>query len=134
MRRAHQYSIVDHELLHGGYLTHLSLGGMALYLFLTVVGDKNGMSYYSLKTISCFLKLQNETFVKDYLEELIKLKLVRYQKPNFWVAELTDKDGFPFRKIMYDETFQVTEVLDRVQESKALLSLLASLSSRKQLR
>lgn len=133
MRRAHQYSIVDHELLHGGYLTHLSLGGMALYLFLTVVGDKNGMSYYSLKTISCFLKLQDEKFIKYYLDEFLKLKLVRYQKPNFWVSELTDKEGFPLREIVCNETCDVEKIIDKARASRDLVSLFASLAVQKQL-
>ena len=46
MRWAKSYSIVDHGLLHGGYFHRLSHEAPSLYLFLVVVGDRDGKSYY----------------------------------------------------------------------------------------
>jgi len=52
MRQAKSYSIIDHYLLHGGYLHRLSHEAMVLYLFLALVGDKSGRSFYADATIT----------------------------------------------------------------------------------
>jgi hypothetical protein len=57
MRSARSYSIVDHALYHGGYLHRLSHEAMALYLFLLVVGDRDGRSFYGEATLGEILRL-----------------------------------------------------------------------------
>jgi hypothetical protein len=59
MRWAKSYSIIDHQILHGGYLHRLSHEAMILYLFLVVVGDREGRSFYSDTTIMDILRLDS---------------------------------------------------------------------------
>lgn len=88
MRWARSYSIIDHHILHGGYLYRLSHEAMILYLFLVVVGNKSGTSFYGDKTINIILRLSNGMLNQARLE-LIKEGLIDYRKPYWWVKNIT---------------------------------------------
>lgn len=87
MRSAKSYSIVDHGLLHGGYFHRLSHQALALYLFLVVVGDREGKSFYAEQTIMEILRFTISEW-KYSLEELIESGLIEYRRPYFWVKSL----------------------------------------------
>jgi hypothetical protein len=88
MRRAKSYSIVDHQLLHGGYLNKLDHKSSALYLFLIVVSDREGKSYYSPHKIMKIVQLTADEFQKS-LSKLIHLKLVQHRHPNFFIESIS---------------------------------------------
>jgi hypothetical protein len=91
MRWAKSYSIIDHQLLHGGYLNRLSHESMIMYLFLIVVGDKEGKSFYSEKSISRILRLSiREMHMAK--AELVKEGLIRYQSPYWHVLNIKTED------------------------------------------
>lgn len=87
MRQAKSYSIVDHELLHGKYLHHLSHESMVLYLFLVVVGNRDGMSFYSDKTITEILRMESD-LLSNARNQLISKNLIEYKKPYWFVKNL----------------------------------------------
>jgi len=87
MRQAKSYSIIDHQLLHGGYLHRLSHEAMVLYLFLALVGDKSGRSFYADATITLILRLEMQV-LHEARRELIKEGLIAYQKPYWWVKNI----------------------------------------------
>lgn len=89
MRWAKSYSIIDHELLHQGYLHRLSHEAMALYLFLVVVSDREGKSFYNETTIIMILRFSKEIFVQ-VLKELIDANLIEYRRPYFWVKNISE--------------------------------------------
>lgn len=105
MRKAASYSIVDHELLHGKYLHRLSHEAMSLYLFLCVVSDRDGKSFYGERAIQNILRFSNP-FQKN-LQELLTLKLIDYRRPYFWINNLETssydrskrKDPLPERRV-----------------------------------
>jgi hypothetical protein len=89
MRRAKSYSIVDHQLLHGGYFHQLSHEALVLYLFLVVVGDPEGRSFYAdvtLETILRFLPHQ----LDQARSELIQSGLIDYRSPYWWVNTIPE--------------------------------------------
>lgn len=88
-RWAKSYSIVDHQLLHGGYFQKLSHEALALYLFLIVVGDKNGRSFYADATIVVILRLTPH-HLQQARSELIRLGLIDYRGPYWWVKNITE--------------------------------------------
>jgi hypothetical protein len=88
MRWARSFSIVDHMLLHGGYLGRLSHAAMGLYLFLVVVGDREGRSFYSEVRVMEILRLAEETFTAARLE-LVEEGLIDYRRPYWWVRTLS---------------------------------------------
>lgn len=92
MRWAKSYSIVDHQLLHQGFFSHLSVEALALYLFLIVVSDREGRSYYAERTLTGILRLPSNKF-SSALMELTASKLVDYRRPYFWVRNLSERKG-----------------------------------------
>jgi hypothetical protein len=90
MRWAKSYSIVDHQLLHGKYLHSLSHGALALYLFLVVVGDPEGKSFYSERTLMEILRFSASDFTAA-LKALVQADLIEYRRPHFWVKNLERK-------------------------------------------
>lgn len=92
MRWAKSYSIVDHQLLHLGLFQYLSIEALALYLFLVVVSDREGKSYYAERTVADILRLPAERY-RAALGELTTSRLVDYRRPYFWVRNLTELKG-----------------------------------------
>lgn len=87
MRWARSYSIVDHELLHKGYLHRLSHEAMVLYLFLVLVGDREGRSFYGDTTIMKILRL-DEQQINSACQELLEEGLIEYRRPYWWVKNI----------------------------------------------
>ena len=87
-RQAKSYSIVDHHLLHGGYLGRLTREALALYLFLVVVGDWEGKSFYSASSIGKILRMDFFEIFKAK-EELCTVCLIDYKRPYWQVMTLT---------------------------------------------
>lgn len=92
MRRAKSYSIVDHNLLHGGYLKRMCREGMALYLFLVVVGDRNGRSFYSDLSVMEILRL-DDMELRHAREELCAMRLIDYRRPYWYVSDISEQGG-----------------------------------------
>ncbi len=89
MRRAKSYSIIDHRLLHGGYFQRLSHQALALYLFLVVVGDGAGKSFYAIPTLQTILHFGEDDLQRSR-EALIEAGLITYRKPYWWVCALSE--------------------------------------------
>jgi len=90
MRWAKSYSIIDHQLLHGGYMQRLSQQAMSLYLFLVVVGDRAGRSFYSDASIMGILRL-SEDRLEMARHMLIREGLIDYRSPYWWVKSLSSR-------------------------------------------
>ena len=92
MRWAKSYSIIDHEILHGGYLHRLSHGAMILYLFLAVVGNREGRSFYADSTIMEILRLSDRQLTNARMQ-LTKEGLIDYKRPYWWVKNIQGGKG-----------------------------------------
>ena len=90
MRWARSYSIIDHQILHGGYLHRLSHESMILYLFLVVVGDRVGRSFYSDLSITGILRLSGPA-LNHAREELISEGLISFRRPYWEVKNLVQR-------------------------------------------
>src|SRR4030067_1379499 len=90
MRWARSYSIIDHQILHGRYLHRLSHEAMILYLFLVVVGDRQGRSFYSERTITEILRV-SVSALHHAREELISEGLVSYRRPHWEVKNIPQR-------------------------------------------
>ena len=90
MRWARSYSIIDHQILHGRYLQRLSHESMVLYLFLVVVGDRQGRSFYSDRSITEILRLNHPQF-HHAREELISECLISYKRPYWEVKNIPQR-------------------------------------------
>jgi len=81
------FSWVDHCFLRLGYLDRLSADEMLLYFFLVLVSDQQGISYYSIQTLSKHLKLSS-TKLRSARAQLIQEGLIAYQPPLYQVLSL----------------------------------------------
>jgi hypothetical protein len=80
------FSWIDRRFLRE-FAVRLSGDAVFLYLFLTAVSDKHGLSYYSEATLALRLRT-SETTVVEAREELIIYGLVAYQAPLTQVLSL----------------------------------------------
>lgn len=87
MRRARSYAIIDHKIIHGGYLSRLSHEAMILYFFLVVVGNRDGRSFWADSSIVQILRI-TLTQLNTARQQLIKENLIRYKKPYWWVKNI----------------------------------------------
>jgi hypothetical protein len=87
MRWAKSYSIIDHKFFQEGFLHRLSHQSLILYLFLVIVGDKDGRSFYGEDMIMGILRLSKEELYHARLE-LLKEDLIDYQSPYWWVKNI----------------------------------------------
>jgi hypothetical protein len=87
-----QFSWVDHRLVRERHMAGRSVEALALYLFLVTVGDGQGLSYYSDAGIGKLLPLDGPALDRAR-QELIRARLIAYQRPLYQVLSLDKPDG-----------------------------------------
>ena len=83
------FSWVDHRLVRHRYLEDCDCRALALYLFLVIVSDVQGLSYYSEAAICRHLNLQPEE-LKYARAQLRQADLIAYQRPLYQVLSLPE--------------------------------------------
>ena len=109
------FSWVDHRLVRHHYLEACDCPALALYLFLVIVSDVQGLSYYSDAAICRHLNLQAEE-LKHARAQLRQADLIAYQRPLYQVLSLPDPPP-PSQEPPPERTGQsqsVSEILRRV--------------------
>ena len=89
-----QFSWVDHRLVREHHIEHCGAKALALYLFLVVVSDDKGMSYYSDSSVAKRISLDAPELQKAR-RELISAELIAYQKPLYQVLSLDRSVSMP---------------------------------------
>ena len=82
-----QFSWIDHRLVRDKHIRRCSAQALALYLFLVTVGDAEGLSYYSERSLAGWLSLDEASLARAR-RELIEAKLVAYERPLYQVLAL----------------------------------------------
>ena len=82
-----QFSWVDHRLVRDHYIEQCSHRALALYLFLVTVGDQQGLSYYSDRSVGSRLAMDSAVLLRSR-NELIRAKLIAYRNPLYQVLSL----------------------------------------------
>lgn len=83
------FSWLDHRLLRDGHLLRLRPREILLYFFLVLVGDHRGLSYYSLRSLSSYLKLP-EREIETARTSLCERGLIAYEAPLYQVLSLPE--------------------------------------------
>lgn len=84
------FAYIEHRFLRDGFFTSLSHNELLLYLFLVLVSDRNGLSFYSYDKICSLLGMD----IEDYLEarnHLIRKDLIAFDGRLFQVLSLPDR-------------------------------------------
>jgi len=83
------FSWLDHRLLSDGFLAAMTPEEMRLYFFLVLVGDKNGLSFYSYDKICDLIKMDVARFMLAR-SRLIEKSLIACENGRYQVLQLPE--------------------------------------------
>lgn len=84
------FSYIPHRFLTDGFLSSLSQKELLLYLFLVLVSDRYGLSFYSYDAICSLLQLRAEQYI-EAREGLMEKGLIAFDGRLFQVLDLPSK-------------------------------------------
>jgi len=84
------FSFIPMRFYTGGFLESLTQKELLLYLFLVIVSDKNGLSYYSYDRICTILEMDIDEYI-EARNALIAKDLLAFDGTLFQVLELPGK-------------------------------------------
>lgn len=111
------FSWIDHLLLSDGFLSAMTREEILLYFFLILVGDKNGVSFYSYDKICQFLKMDVDRFIQAR-NLLIDRSLIACENGRFQVLQLPKEPKHPII---------VHQVIPRNREMRSLAEIFKQL-------
>ncbi|MCL5405259.1 MAG: helix-turn-helix domain-containing protein [Deltaproteobacteria bacterium] len=83
------FSFIEHRFLRGGFWQNLSHEELLLYFFLTLAGDRNGVSFYSYDKICALLKVHLDDYILAR-NGLIEKDLIAFDGHLFQVLSLPE--------------------------------------------
>jgi len=84
------FSFIPHRFVMDGFLAALGQKELLLYLFLVLVSDRNGLSFYSYDTICTLLELSLDEYLASR-NSLIGKDLIAFDGTLFQVLDLPQK-------------------------------------------
>jgi len=84
------FSFIPHRFVLDGFLTALGQKELLLYLFLVLVSDRNGLSFYSYDTICTLLGLSLDEYIASR-NSLMDKDLIAFDGTLFQVLDLPGK-------------------------------------------
>jgi hypothetical protein len=84
------FSFLPHRFITGGFLGALGQKELLLYLFLVIVADRHGLSFYGYDRICSLLELSLEEYIQAR-DQLMEMDLVAFDGTLFQVLELPEK-------------------------------------------
>jgi len=83
----HRFSWIDQRLVRDGHCARCGPNALALYLLLVTVADAQGLSYYSERTASALLAM-NQADLYEARKRLVAAGLIAYEPPLYQVLSL----------------------------------------------
>ena len=84
------FSFIPHRFVLDGFLAALGQKQLLLYLFLVLVSDRNGLSFYSYDSICTLLELGLDEYIASR-NSLIEKDLIAFDGTIFQVLSLPEK-------------------------------------------
>jgi len=81
------FSFIPHRFLTDGFLASLNQEELLLYLFLVLVSDRHGLSFYSYDAICSLLRFSLDGYI-EARDELIEKDLIAFNGTIFQVLDL----------------------------------------------
>ena len=88
------FSFIPHRFVTDGFLRSLNPKQLLLYLFLVLVSDRYGLSYYAYDSICSLLQLTLEDYIQAR-DDLLKRDLIAFDGTLFQVLQLPAKPQLP---------------------------------------
>jgi hypothetical protein len=89
-RIAGGFSFIPHRFVTDGFLSSLNRQQLLLYLFLVLVSDRYGLSFYSYDSICSLLQMRIDEYI-EARDSLIEKDLIDFDGTLFQVLELPAK-------------------------------------------
>lgn len=84
------FAFIEHKFLRNGFFARLDHHGLVLYLFLVLVADRQGLSYYGYDKICARLGLELDEYIRAR-DQLIEKDLIAFDGTVFQVLALPEK-------------------------------------------
>ena len=84
------FSFIPHRFITDGFLASLDQKELLLYLFLILVSDRFGLSFYSYDSICSLLQMRIDQYIKAR-DSLIEKDLIAFNGTLFQVLSLPQK-------------------------------------------
>jgi hypothetical protein len=84
------FSFIPHRFLADGFLASLDQGELLLYLFLVLVSDRHGLSFYSYDSICSLLQMNLGQYI-EVRDGLMEKDLIAFDGTIFQVLDLPSK-------------------------------------------
>ena len=93
------FSFIPHRFLTAGFLSSLDQKELLLYLFLVLVADRHGLSFYSYDSICSLLQLSLDQYI-EARSRLMEQDLIAFDGTIFQVLDLPSKpkEGSPSKQ------------------------------------
>jgi hypothetical protein len=84
------FAFIEHRFLRDGFFSSLDHHELLFYLFLVIVGDRNGISFYGYDKICTLLRISLDEYVHAR-DSLIEKDLIAFDGKFFQVLSLPEK-------------------------------------------
>ena len=84
------FSFIPHRFITDGFLASLDQNELLLYLFLVLVSDRYGLSFYSYDSICSLLQMRIDQYIKAR-DGLVEKDLIAFNGTLFQVLSLPKK-------------------------------------------
>ena len=84
------FAFIEHRFLRDGFWASLTQHELLLYLFLIIVGDRNGLSFYSYDKLCTLLRVSVDEYTPAR-DSLIEKDLIAFDGKFFQVLSLPEK-------------------------------------------
>jgi len=103
------FAFIEHRFLRDGFLQGLTHHELLLYLFLVLVADRSGLSYYSYDKVCTLLQFSLEEYLVAR-DALIQKDLIAFDGHLFQVLSLPQRCALPPpRPIRSEEEFEQSD-------------------------
>ncbi len=110
------FSFIPHRFLTDGFLASLSQTEILPYLFLIIVSDRNGLSFYSYDAICTLLQITLDEYI-EARDALIKRDLIAFDGTLFQVLDLPGKPAQEKEVTPSSQSSRRSEIRDLIQQS-----------------
>lgn len=112
------FSWLDHRLVRENFLRPCDHAAQALYQFLVIVADAQGLSYYSEASLSRWLQMDLVPLAQAR-QQLMNADLLAYQKPFYQVLALPAPHREPLAGARIGQPLSVGALLQRLSQGGA---------------
>lgn len=110
------FSFIPHRFLTDGFLASLTQTEILFYLFLVLVSDRNGLSFYSYDAICTLLQFSIDEYI-EARDALIKKDLIAFDGTLFQVLDLPEKPAQKKEVKLSPRSHRSSEIRNLIQQS-----------------